>query len=148
MRFKKWPQLPGAGRTTAGHHHGSHKPTSSEAILLGKMAHHTKQICRECTIKNLRWHSIKQYCYKNLGTLQFTSYSVDETDNFDKNVVATLLNNIWSRWLWLTTHSSPCDGCNHKKCSWREKMRRSLGSCSFHTPPSYMRCPTITVSVD
>ena len=47
MRFKKWPQLPGAGRTRAGHHHGSHPPTSPEAILLGKMAHHTKQIRRE-----------------------------------------------------------------------------------------------------
>ena len=38
MRFKKLPQLPGAGRTRAGHHHGSHMPTSAEAILLGKMA--------------------------------------------------------------------------------------------------------------
>ena len=44
MRFQKWPQLPGAGRTRAGHHHGSHTPTSPE----GKMAHHTKQISREC----------------------------------------------------------------------------------------------------
>ena len=49
MRFKKSPQLPGAGRTRAGHHHGSHTPTFPEAILLGKMAHHTKQIRRECT---------------------------------------------------------------------------------------------------
>ena len=48
MRFKKLPQLPGAGRTRAGHHHGSHTPTSPEAILLGKMAHHTKQIRRKC----------------------------------------------------------------------------------------------------
>ena len=32
-----------------GHHHESHTPTSPEAILLGKMAHHTKQIIRECT---------------------------------------------------------------------------------------------------
>ena len=48
MRFKNWPQLPGAGRTRAGHHHGSHTPTPVEAILLGKMAHHTKQIRREC----------------------------------------------------------------------------------------------------
>ena len=37
MRFKKRPQLPGAGRTRAGHHHGSHTPTSPEAVLLGKM---------------------------------------------------------------------------------------------------------------
>ena len=48
MRFKVSPQLPGAGRTRAGHHHGSHTPTSPEVILLGKMAHHTKQIRREC----------------------------------------------------------------------------------------------------
>ena len=49
MRFKNGPQLSGAGRTRAGHHHGSHTPASPEAILLGKMAHHTKQIRRECT---------------------------------------------------------------------------------------------------
>ena len=48
MRFKKRPQLPGAGRTRAGHHHGSHTLTSPEAVLLGKMAYHTKQICRQC----------------------------------------------------------------------------------------------------
>ena len=46
MRFKKLPQLPGAGRTRAGHHHGSHTPTFPEAVLLGKMAYHTKQIRR------------------------------------------------------------------------------------------------------
>ena len=49
MRFKKRPQLPGAGRTRAGHHHGSHTPTSPGTILLGKIAYHTKQIRRECT---------------------------------------------------------------------------------------------------
>ena len=32
----------------AGHHHGSHTPTSPEAVLLGKTAYHTKQIRREC----------------------------------------------------------------------------------------------------
>ena len=37
MRFKQSPQLPGAGRTRAWHHHGSHMPTSPGAILLGKM---------------------------------------------------------------------------------------------------------------
>ena len=37
-----------AGRTRAGHHHGSHTPTSPEAVLLGKMAYHTKQIRRQC----------------------------------------------------------------------------------------------------
>ena len=33
MRFKKSPQLPGAGRTWVGHHHGSHTPTSTGTIL-------------------------------------------------------------------------------------------------------------------
>ena len=55
MRFKKLSQLPGARRTRAGHHHGSHTPTSPEAILLGKMAHHTKQIHRECTCGVYEW---------------------------------------------------------------------------------------------
>ena len=50
MRFKKWPQLPGAGKSRVGHHHKSHTPTSPEAILLRKMAHHTKQIRRECRL--------------------------------------------------------------------------------------------------
>ena len=36
MRFKKTPQLPGAGRTRAWHYHGSHTPTSPGAILLVK----------------------------------------------------------------------------------------------------------------
>ena len=49
MRFKRRPQLPGAGRTRAGHHHGSHTPTSPEAVLLGKMVYRTKQIRRQCT---------------------------------------------------------------------------------------------------
>ena len=49
MRLKYGPHLPGAGRTRAGHHHGSHTPTSAEAVLLGKMSYHTKQIRRECT---------------------------------------------------------------------------------------------------
>ena len=31
MRFKKSPQLPGAGRTRAWHHHKSHTPTSPGA---------------------------------------------------------------------------------------------------------------------
>ena len=34
MRFKKTPQLPGAGRTRAWHSHGSHTPTSPRAISL------------------------------------------------------------------------------------------------------------------
>ena len=41
-----------------GGHHGSHTPTSPEAILLGKMAHHTKQIRREC-IPKLFYHCFR-----------------------------------------------------------------------------------------
>jgi hypothetical protein len=48
MRFKEMLQLPGAGRARAGHYHGSHTPTSSGAVILGKMAYHTKQIRRQC----------------------------------------------------------------------------------------------------
>ena len=33
MRFKKRPQLPGAGRRRGWHHHGSHTPTSPGAVL-------------------------------------------------------------------------------------------------------------------
>ena len=61
MRFKNGPQLPGAGRTRAGHHHGSHTPTSPGTILVGKMAYHTKQICRQCnTISEFQNHLQKQ----------------------------------------------------------------------------------------
>ena len=38
MRFKYGPQLPGAGRTWAGHHHGSDTPTSPRAIYVLKSA--------------------------------------------------------------------------------------------------------------
>ena len=48
MRFKKSPQLPGAGRTWVGQHHGSHTPTSTGAILLSKMACQPKHIGRQC----------------------------------------------------------------------------------------------------
>ena len=38
MRFKNSPQLPGAGRTRAWHHHGSDTPTSPRAIYVLKSA--------------------------------------------------------------------------------------------------------------
>ena len=38
MRFKNGPQLPGAGRTRAWHHHGSETPTSPKAIYVVKSA--------------------------------------------------------------------------------------------------------------
>ena len=58
MRFKKISQLPGVGRTRAGHHHGSHTPTSPGTILLGKMAYHTEQIRREYALCTDHWTSI------------------------------------------------------------------------------------------
>ena len=36
MRFKRSPQLPGAGRTRAWHHHGSDTPISPRAIYVLK----------------------------------------------------------------------------------------------------------------
>ena len=56
IRFKKWPQLPGAGRTRAGHHHGSHTATSPEAVLLGKMAYHTKHKSAGSVPPKNRWN--------------------------------------------------------------------------------------------
>ena len=38
MRFKKSPQLPGAGRTRAWHDHGSDTPTSPRANFVLKSA--------------------------------------------------------------------------------------------------------------
>ena len=58
--IKKSPQLPGARRTRAWYHHGSHTPTSPGTILLGKMAYHTKQIRRQCNSKvQLFWEGYK-----------------------------------------------------------------------------------------
>ena len=70
MRFTKWPQLPGAGRARVGHHQGSHTTTSPEAVLLSKMAYHTKQICRQCTVhvalpkldQQSRQQALRAYC--------------------------------------------------------------------------------------
>ena len=36
----------------AGHHHGSHTPTSPEAVLLGKMACQPKHFGRQCITEN------------------------------------------------------------------------------------------------
>ena len=57
MRFKNGPQLPGVGITRSGRHHRSHRPTFPGTILLGKVAYHTKQICRQCTSlsSNMTW---------------------------------------------------------------------------------------------
>ena len=61
MRFEKRPQLPGAGRTRAGHHH---TPTSPGTILLGKMAYHTKQIRWECMLFRPSLYAELQPCQK------------------------------------------------------------------------------------
>ena len=57
MRFKKSPQIPGAGRTRAWHHHESHTP-SPGAILLAwgnftgpfYLVKWPKQIRRQCML--------------------------------------------------------------------------------------------------
>ena len=48
MRFKISPQLPGAVRSRAAHHLGSHTPTSPRAILLSKMACQPKNFGCQC----------------------------------------------------------------------------------------------------
>ena len=85
MRFKKWPQLPGAGRTRARHHHGSHMPISPEAILLGKMAHHTKQISRECI--NNYYVAYKTYStsVKSVRAMQRRTLKDKKARNDDEN---------------------------------------------------------------
>ena len=62
MRFKNSPQLPGAGRRRAGHHHGSHTPTSPVVILLSKMACQPKHFGRQC-ISN-RWSQMLKFRQK------------------------------------------------------------------------------------
>ena len=87
MRFKKWPRLPGAGRTRAGHHHGSHTPTSPEAVLLGKMAYHTKQIRRQCILQAIPLiYGILSYgkmCFMFMGYGWTFSWQLT---NYTKNV--------------------------------------------------------------
>ena len=60
MRFKKSPQLPGAGRTRAWHHHESHTPISPGALLLSN--HIIKHIGRQCIIT----HSKQFACYQGI----------------------------------------------------------------------------------
>ena len=55
LRFKKSPQLLGAGRTRAWHHHGSHTPTSPGVILLSKMACQPKHFGRQCNLMNIEY---------------------------------------------------------------------------------------------
>ena len=73
MRFKNGPQLPGAGRTRAGHHHGSHSPTSPATILLGKMAYHTKQIHRQCIIEYVVFTNLQRISFFHLPPMESSS---------------------------------------------------------------------------
>ena len=74
MRFKKRTQLPRAGRTRAGHHHGSHTPTSPGAILLSKMACQPKMLAPIVSLIKLSgshgmahsmhpWMLLQRICY-------------------------------------------------------------------------------------
>ena len=70
MRFKNNPQLPGAGRTRAWHHHGSDTPASPRAIYV-----HTK-ISKRRTIL----HTTVVFIQK---VLLHSSYpQTDETNHF------------------------------------------------------------------
>ena len=72
MRFKKSPQLPGAGRTRAWHHHGSHTPTSPGPILLSKMACQPKHFGRQCIRSTISWcnDKIKPTVVQCMGTIR------------------------------------------------------------------------------
>ena len=50
MRFKKSPQLLGAERTRAWHHHGSDTPTSPRAMYVLKSAKGQNIFWGECTL--------------------------------------------------------------------------------------------------
>ena len=80
MRFKKRPQLPGAGRTRVGHHHGSHTPTSPGTILLGKMAYHTKQIRRECMHYDYDYDNDKKQDTNSVLKKFFLAYPTSSRD--------------------------------------------------------------------
>ena len=51
VRFKVSPQLPGAGRARAWHHHGSQTSTFPGSILLCIQLCHTKHFCHQCISK-------------------------------------------------------------------------------------------------
>ena len=69
MRFKKSPQLPGAGRTRAWQHHGSHTPTSPGAILLSKMACQPKHFGRQC-MYNVHTYARPYLCQSPVKSIQ------------------------------------------------------------------------------
>ena len=69
MRFKKSPQLPGAGRTWAGHHHGSHTPTSPKAVLLHKQATLGKHFCPQCNYNSYQKRPAGIISFHSLGII-------------------------------------------------------------------------------
>ena len=87
MRFKKSPQLPGAGRTRAWYHHGSHTPTSPWAILLSKMACQPKHIGRQCkSLDNFCKHYATQRVERHI--LFFKEMSSDASKMCWENLLA------------------------------------------------------------
>ena len=58
MRFEKSSRSPGAGRTRVWHHHGSHTPTSTGAILQVKWPVNPNILAASVShelVQNLRW---------------------------------------------------------------------------------------------
>ena len=60
MRFKKSTQLPGAGRTRARHHHGSHTPTSPGAILQVKWPVNPNILAASVDSGQKKWKKIRR----------------------------------------------------------------------------------------
>ena len=89
MRFTKWPQLPGAGRTRVGHHHGSHTPTSPEAVLLHKQATLGKHFEPECTsvpfLNFIFGLNGGPFCFTIPTALQINEISLKNSFTFDHN---------------------------------------------------------------
>ena len=94
MRFKITPQLPGAGRTGAGHHHGSHMPTSPGTISLGKMAYHTKQIPRECIATPIACIRCDVACFSPVDSFIVTTDILDKIQGM-RSIRSKSLNSIW-----------------------------------------------------
>ena len=80
MRFKKRPQLPGAGRTRGWHHHGSHTPTSPGVIFNVKWPITPKQICRQCISMETRRKKQTQ-TQKKLFTMISGDFVITVTNN-------------------------------------------------------------------
>ena len=71
MRFKKRPQLPGAGRTRAWHHHGSHTPTSPGPVHFTMM--YLAPVCNSTVFFQLK--IVKEPDHKMVKNTISKSYS-------------------------------------------------------------------------